>query len=114
MKRFKKSKNKGPVRAKKASADGIQFRSGLEKHTYLALKDANLFELYEDEVFKTLEGFTFPNESIEKQSNGKGEFKNRGVKKILGIKYTPDFTGYDYIIECKGSCLLYTSPSPRD
>ena len=102
MKRFKKSKKKGPVRAKKASADGIQFRSGLVKHTYLALKAANLFELYEDEVFKTLEGFTFPNESIEKQSNGKGEFKNRGVKKILGIKYTPDFTGYDYIIECKG------------
>ena len=51
---------------------------------------------------KHLEGFTFPNESIEKQSNGKGEFKNRGTKKILGIKYTPDFTGYDYIIECKG------------
>ena len=102
MKRFKKSNKKGPVRAKKASADGIQFRSGLEKNTYLALKAANLFELYEDEVFKTLEGFTFPNESIEKQSNGKGEFKNRGAKKILGIKYTPDFTGYDYIIECKG------------
>ena len=27
MKRFKKSNKKGPVRAKKASADGIQFRS---------------------------------------------------------------------------------------
>ena len=23
-------------------------------------------------------------------------------KKILGIKYTPDFVGRDYIIECKG------------
>ena len=23
-------------------------------------------------------------------------------KKVLGIKYTPDFTGKDYICECKG------------
>ena len=27
---------------------------------------------------------------------------DRGSKKILPIKYTPDFTGYDYVIECKG------------
>jgi len=102
MKRFKKSKKKGPVRAKKASADGIQFRSGLEKHTYLALKEADLYEMYEVEVFQLIDGFTLPNLSIEKQANGKGEFVNRGGKKILGIKYTPDFTGFDYIIECKG------------
>ena len=103
MKRFKRgSKKKGPVRAKKVSADGIDFRSGLEKHTYLALKEVGLFEKYEEEVFQTLEGFRFPNISFEKQSNGKGEMKDRGQKKILGIKYTPDFTGKDYIIECKG------------
>jgi hypothetical protein len=42
------------------------------------------------------------NECYERQSNGKGEFINRGNKKILGIKYTPDFIGTDYIIECKG------------
>ena len=102
MKRFKKSKKKGPVRAKKASVDGIQFRSGLEKHTYLALKEAGLYEMYEVEVFQLIDGFTLPNLSIEKQANGKGEFVNRGGKKILGIKYTPDFTGFDYIIECKG------------
>ena len=102
MKRFKKSKKKGPVRAKKASADGIQFRSGLEKNTYLALKEAGLYEMYEVEVFQLIDGFTLPNLSIEKQANGKGEFVNRGGKKILGIKYTPDFTGFDYIIECKG------------
>ena len=34
--------------------------------------------------------------------NSKGEYINRGSKKILGIKYTPDFIGKDYIIECKG------------
>ena len=102
MKRFKRSKKKGPVRAKKASMDGIQFRSGLEKNTYIALKEAGLFELYEKEVFQLIEGFTLPNICIEKQANGKGELIDRGQKKVLGIKYTPDFTGKDYIIECKG------------
>ncbi len=102
MKRFKRSKKKGPVRAKKASMDGIQFRSGLEKNTYIALKEAGLFELYEEEVFQLIEGFTLPNICIEKQANGKGELIDRGQKKLLGIKYTPDFTGKDYIIECKG------------
>ena len=58
--------------------------------------------MYEVEVFQIIDGFTLPNLSIEKQANGKGEFVNRGGKKILGIKYTPDFTGFDYIIECKG------------
>ena len=102
MKRFKRSKKKGPVRAKKASMDGIQFRSGFEKTTYIALKEAGLFELYEEEVFQRIEGFTLPNICIEKQANGKGELIDRGQKKVLGIKYTPDFTGKDYIIECKG------------
>jgi len=100
MRRYKKGKKKGPVRSKKATADGIEFRSGLEKHTYLALKEAKLFEKYEEEVFQTLPSFRFSNMSFEKQSNGKGDMKNRGNKKILGIKYTPDFTGKDYIIEC--------------
>ena len=102
MKRFKRSKKKGPVRAKKARMDGIDFRSGLEKNTYIALKEAGLYELYEEEVFQLIEGFTLPNICIEKQANGKGELIDRGQKKVLGIKYTPDFTGKDYIIECKG------------
>ena len=29
-------------------------------------------------------------------------FKERGKKKILPIKYTPDFIGKNFIIECKG------------
>ena len=102
MKHFKRSSKKGPVRAKKASADGIEFRSGLEKHTYLALKEAGLFEMYEKEEFQLINSFQFDNTSIEKQGNGKGDFQNRGQKRIIGIKYTPDFTGYDYICECKG------------
>ena len=100
--RYKKSRKTGPVTAKKISYDGIKFASGLERYTYIALKKAKLFEYYEGENFALIDSFDFPNESYEKQANGKGEYINRGIKKILGIKYTPDFTGKDYIIECKG------------
>jgi len=98
----KRSKKRGPVQAKKISYDGINFASGLERYTYMALKKEKLFEGYENEVFQLVEGFNFENKSYEKQSNGKGEYTNRGQKKVLGIKYTPDFVGKDYIIECKG------------
>ena len=98
----RRSKKRGPVVAKKTTFDGINFASGLEKYTYIALKKEKLFEYYEGEVFQLVEGFSFTNEAYEKQANGKGDFTNRGQKKILGIKYTPDFTGKDYIIECKG------------
>jgi len=98
----KKSRKKGPVQSKKITYDGINFASGLERYTYMALKKNKLFEGYENEVFQLIKGFNFNNESFEKQANGKGEYTNRGQKKMLGIKYTPDFVGKDYIIECKG------------
>ena len=44
----------------------------------------------------------FENESYERQSNGKGDMVNRGCKKIQPIRYTPDFVGDSFIIECKG------------
>jgi len=98
----RKSKKRGPVQAKKISYDGINFASGLERYTYMALKKARLFEGYENETFQLIDAFSFKNQSYEKQSNGKGDYINRGQKKILGIKYTPDFVGKDFIIECKG------------
>ena len=98
----RKYKKKGPVQSKKISYDGINFASGLERYTYMALKNNKLFEGYENEVFQLVENFNFRNETYEKQANGKGEYINRGQKKVLGIKYTPDFVGKDYIIECKG------------
>lgn len=98
----RKSRKKGPVQAKKITYDGITFASGLERYTYMALKKAKLFETYEGETYTVVESFDFPNHSYEKQSNGKGDYTNRGSKRILGIKYTPDFIGKDYIIECKG------------
>ena len=97
-----RSKKKGPVQAKKVKYDGINFASGLERYMYMALKKAKIKAQYEGRVFTLLEGFDFPVESYERQSNGKGDFTNRGNKKILPIRYTPDFVGDTFIIECKG------------
>ena len=99
-KKFKRKR--GPVRAKKVSFDGITFASGLERYMYQALKKAKIQADYEGCTFTLQEGFMLKNESYERQSNGKGEMVNRGCKKILPIKYTPDFIGHNFIIECKG------------
>ena len=98
----KKFRKRGPVRSKKVICDGITFASGLEKYMYLALKKAKIKADYEGETFTLIDGFEFNVDCIERQSNGKGEFKDRGNKKILPIKYTPDFVNENFIIECKG------------
>ena len=100
--RKKYSKKRGPVTAKKVSIDGINFASGLEKYMYLALKKAKIPAIYEGETFELQSSFELPFESYECQANGKGEYRNRGSKKVLNIKYTPDFVGKHFIIECKG------------
>jgi len=102
LKMRKKSKKRGPVVAKRISYDGHNFASGLERYMHMVLKKAKIKARYEGETFVLINGFHFENEVYEKQSNGKGEFINRGSKRILPIKYTPDFIGEDFIIECKG------------
>ena len=100
--RYQKNRKRGPVRSKKVVCDGITFASGLEKYMYQALKKAKIKAEYEGKTFVLIDGFEFELSSYERQSNGKGQFVNRGNKKILPIKYTPDFVGKDFIIECKG------------
>mgnify|MGYP003141271806 FL=1 len=96
MKKFRRKK-RGPVTSKKITHDGITFSSGLERYMYIALRKAKIQAVYE--IFS---GFDFPNKAYERCGNGKGEYKNRGSKKILNIKYTPDFIGKGFIIETKG------------
>ena len=96
------SKKRGPVRSKKVTFDGIKFASGLEKYMYIALKKAKIKAIYEGETYVLQEAFNFNIDSYERQANGKGDMVNRGQKKILNIKYTPDFISDSFIIECKG------------
>ena len=100
----KRRKKNGPVRSKKVVFDGITFASGLERYMYQALKKARIKAKYEGETYTLIDSFNFMTTSYERQSNGKGEFKDRGNKKILPIKYTPDFISWknEFIIECKG------------
>jgi hypothetical protein len=98
----KVSRKKGPVVSKKVMYNGITFASGLEKYMYKALVENNIKVQYESHTFELVPSFQFPNKSFERQSNGKGCFEDRGDKKILNLKYTPDFIGRDFIIETKG------------
>ena len=100
--RYRKNKKRGPVKSKKVIYDGITFASGLEKYMYRALKKAKVKAKYEGRTYTIQSGFEFNMDSYERQSNGKGDFVDRGNKKILPIKYTPDFIGDVFIIECKG------------
>ena len=100
--RRKFKRKRVPVRTKKVTFYGIKFASGLEKYMYQALKNAKIKAEYEGKTYIVQEGFEFKNESYERQSNGKGELVNRGSKKVLPIKYTPDFISDSFIIECKG------------
>ena len=99
---MRKRRKKGPVRSKKVVFDGITFASGLERYMYQALKKARIKAKYEGETYTLIDSFNFMTTSYERQSNGKGEFKDRGNKKILPIRYTPDFVGDKFIIQCKG------------
>ena len=94
-KKIYKKRKRGPVQAKKVTYDGIKFASGLERYMYMALKKAKIKAKYEGQTYEVVSGFNFINSSHERTANGKGEFKQRGGKKILPIKYTPDFVGKD-------------------
>ena len=102
MRKKIRRKKQGPVVSKKVTVDGIKFASGLEAYMYRALKKAKIKAQYEKRSFELQSSFEFNNSSYERQSNGKGDMVNRGNKKVLAIKYTPDFEGTNFVIECKG------------
>ena len=100
--RKKYRRKKGPVRSNKVTFDGITFASGLEKYMHIALKKAKIQAVYEGHTYEIFPAYQFESSAFERCANGKGDYKDRGNKKILPIKYTPDFIGKGFIIECKG------------
>ena len=95
-------KKRGPVRSKKVIVDNIEFKSGLEAYMYKALKKAGIQADYEGITYELIPSFDFKNKCYERQANSKGEYRNRGGKAVPKVTYTPDFTGDNFIIECKG------------
>lgn len=80
----KRSKNKKVRNATPLVYDGIKFRSKLEVHCYIKLKENQIAASYEENTFIILEPFIYNGEKIRKMT------------------YTPDFVGKDFVIECKG------------
>jgi len=101
---YKRKKGKGIVKGRKKdySFKGIEYKSGLERNMAILLDGEDIEFLYEPVSYNLMEGFHFPLESYERSSNGNGDMINRGEKKVLPIKYTPDFVGDGFIIETKG------------
>ena len=102
MKKKNYKRKRGPVVSKKVTIDGIKFASGLEAYMYKALKSAKIPAAYEGSTYTIFQGFDLNVTCYERCANGKGDYNDRGHKKILPIKYTPDFIGKGFIIETKG------------
>lgn len=94
------------IKSKKTTIDGIQFASRLEANMYTLLKQNNINFKYEGESYVLSPSFVFKNDSFQRLASGKGNFINRGHKKIQPISYKPDFiirhNDYYAIIETKG------------
>ena len=100
-KNYRRKRKKGPVRSNKVTFDGITFASGLEKYMHIALKKSKIQAVYEGHTYEIFPAYHFESSAYERCANGKGDYKDRGHKKILNISYTPDFIGRGFIIECK-------------
>lgn len=106
MRRRKTTKRRQITRSTKVKEDGIEFASKLELHMYRLLKKAKIQNEYEGKTFTIINGCNFPMASFEK-TKSKKVLHDRGNKKLLGIKYTPDFIDVQdpprFIIETKGN-----------
>lgn len=104
--RRRKTKRRQITRHTKVKEDGIEFSSKLELYMHRALKKAKIKNKYEGKTFTIINGCQFPMSSYEKTKASK-ELVERGNKKLLPIKYTPDFIDVldppRFIIETKGN-----------
>lgn len=94
----RKKKGRKHVQARKVEVDGILFASGLEAYCYKKLKEHGIKADYEKRSFEIFRGASLKNEYY---ANWGGRLLKR-QKKVTNIKYTPDFEGDEFIIECKG------------
>jgi hypothetical protein len=103
---FRKKPDRRLIKSKAMTIDGINFKSRLEGYMYKLLKENKINFIYEGESFELSPSFVFDNDYFARLSSGKGDFINRGHKKINNMSYKPDFVinhkGYYAIVETKG------------
>lgn len=85
----------------------IKFKSHLEMYMYKLLMLSEFDFEYEGHTFVVLDSFVDKNNLYSKHSTS---FIQRGKRKVIGIKYTPDFVikingEIRFIIETKGRVL---------
>jgi hypothetical protein len=102
LRKYKRKKGVSISKAKKHTFKGVDYKSGLEFYMAKVLWENAIDFKYESTKFILQEGFRFDQDIYERQANGKGDYKERGNKKVLPLTYTPDFIGDDFIIETKG------------
>lgn len=88
------------VNATKTTVDGINFASTLESTMYKLLKESGIKAKYEGEVFVLFEAMVYKEENWERTRKDSPEMIDK--RKLLPIRYTPDFVGDGFIIEVKG------------
>lgn len=88
------------VNATKTTVDGINFASTLESTMYKLLKENGIEAAYEGETFVLFESMIYPEESWERTRKTDSQMSDK--RKLLPIRYTPDFVGDGFIIEVKG------------
>jgi hypothetical protein len=85
----------------KVEYEGMLFDSKLEVYCYRKLIEVELEFKYVPTTFTIINPFIFNSESHEPDKK-RGLLLSHRSKKVLGIKYTPDFVGNNWIIETKG------------
>lgn len=96
----RRSKGRSLIKSKKASYNGIEFQSLLEKGMYKLLEEANIDVDYEKHSFTVFDALVYPQACYEGTPK---KLYNKGSK-VRSITYTPDFVDPHgkWIIETKG------------
>ena len=95
-----KRKGKSMIKSKKASYNGIEFQSLLEKRMYQLLHEEEIPVEYEEHSFIVFDALVYPQACYEGTPK---KLYNKGSK-VRSITYTPDFVDPHgkWIIETKG------------
>lgn len=107
------AENKKVKNATECSYNGINFKSELEKKSYIMLQSEGFNPEYEARTFNVLDGkkFSVPCYDVHNDRKLKRNVWGKNDYKSQSIKYTPDFTFYIndpsgaeimIVVECKG------------
>jgi hypothetical protein len=101
---MRKKLGKKLVNARKIVYKDIEFKSHLELYMFRLLEVNNFEFQYEGQSFQVLDSFSDTNNLYAKHNKS---FIQRGKRKVIGVKYTPDFLVFvnkqiRFVIETKG------------